>query len=173
MLDSLRAPGEQMAAFLPKLALALLVLALFAGAARLIHRILARWTGTESDERRAVLRLFGRLLYTGLLAIGVVTALGTLGINVSALVAGLGLTGFALGIALKDGLSNMVSGAMLLIYRPFRIGDRITVAGNEGVVTSIDLRYTTLSAPEQRVLIPNSTLFTNNVIVHRPPEADA
>lgn len=169
MLDSLRLQGEQLAAFLPVLG----VLLLFAATARAVRGILARWAGAESEERRAALRLLDQALYTGLLAIGVVTALGTLGINVSALVAGLGLTGFALGIALKDGLSNVVSGAMLLIYRPFRIGDRITVAGNEGIVTSIDLRYTTLSAPEQRILIPNSTLFTNSVIVHREAEADS
>ena len=162
-----------MAAFLPRLAVGLVVLALFVVAARLAHRVLARWMAGQSEERRAALRLLDQALYTGLLLIGTITAMGTLGINVSALVAGLGLTGFALGIALKDGLSNMVSGAMLLIYRPFRIGDRITVAGNEGVVASIDLRYTTLSAPAQRILIPNSTLFTNNVIVHGPAEADA
>jgi small-conductance mechanosensitive channel len=85
---------------------------------------------------------------------------------VSALVAGLGLTGFALGFALRDVISNTLAGVLVLLYKPFRRGDRISVAGSEGVVSQIDLRYTTLVVDEEtRVLVPNSTLFTNSIRV--------
>jgi small conductance mechanosensitive channel len=94
-----------------------------------------------------------------------VTALGTLGINVSALVAGLGLTGFALGFAFKDALSNLLAGILILIYRPFMRGERISVTGLEGEVAELNFRYTVLRTPEKRILIPNSTLFTNAVTV--------
>ena len=93
------------------------------------------------------------------------TALGTVGINVSALVAGLGLTGFAVGFAFKDTLSNILSGVLILLYRPFIIGDKIKIADFEGEVISIDLRYTTLNAETGRVLIPNSKCFTDPVTV--------
>jgi small-conductance mechanosensitive channel len=100
-----------------------------------------------------------------LLVFGVLTALGTIGINISALVAGLGLTGFALGFALKDILSNFVAGILILIYHPYRRSDYISVTGLEGIVVEIDLRYTTLQSEGKRVLIPNSTLFTNAITV--------
>ena len=64
--------------------------------------------------------LLARTSSIALMIFGFVTALGTLGINVSALVAGLGLTGFALGFALKDIISNLLSGVLILLYRPFR-----------------------------------------------------
>ncbi len=96
---------------------------------------------------------------------GFVTALGTLGINVSALVAGLGLTGFALGFAMKDTISNLLSGVLILIYRPFEKGNCIKILGYEGIVISIDLRYTELDSEGNRVLIPNSKLFTNPITV--------
>ncbi len=96
---------------------------------------------------------------------GFVTVLGTLGINVSALVAGLGLTGFALGFALKDTISNLLSGVLILLYRPFELGNRIKVSGYEGIVTSIDLRYTVLDTEGNKVLIPNSKLFTDPITV--------
>ena len=96
---------------------------------------------------------------------GFVTALGTIGINVSALVAGLGLTGFALGFALKDTISNLLSGVLILLYQPFKIGNTIRVSGYEGEVVSIDLRYTELNSEGNKILIPNSKLFTDPITV--------
>jgi len=86
----------------------------------------------------------------------------------------LGLTGFALGFGLKDILANVVSGVLILLYRPFGIDDRIIVAGLEGVVSEIDLRYTTLEQEEKTFLVPNSLLITNTITLlkHRPPESD-
>jgi len=100
-----------------------------------------------------------------LIVFGAVTALGTLGINVSALVAGLGLVGFALGFALMDIISNLLAWTLILIYRPFQHNDHISVAGFEGIVTEIDLRYITLQAEGKKILIPNSKLFTNAISV--------
>ena len=103
-----------------------------------------------------------------LMAIGVVTALGTMGADIGGLVASLGLVGFAVGFALKDAISNTLAGILLLAYRPFRRGDVISVAGNEGTVVNIDLRYTVLDTDAQRILVPNSQLFTNVVKVNKP-----
>ncbi len=104
----------------------------------------------------------------------IITVLGTLGIDVAALVGGLGLTGFALGFALKDIVSNVLSGMLLLIYQPFARQDRIKVSGWEGVVTDIDLRYTTLETSNGHVLIPNSNLFTTPVeLLNVQPDSPA
>ncbi len=109
--------------------------------------------------------LLARTSNITLMMFGFITALGTLGINVSALVAGLGLTGFALGYAMKDTISNLLSGVLILLYRPFEIGNRIKVSGYEGIVISIDLRYTELDSEGNKVLIPNSKLFTDPITV--------
>jgi len=109
--------------------------------------------------------LLSRTSSITLIIFGFVTALGTLGINVSALMAGLGLTGFALGFALKDTISNLLSGVLILLYRPFEKGNCIKISGYEGTVISIDLRYTELDSEGNKVLIPNSKLFTDPVTV--------
>ena len=109
--------------------------------------------------------LLARTSNITLMIFGFITALGTLGVNVSALVAGLGLTGFALGYAMKDTISNLLSGVLILLYRPFETGDRIKVSGYEGIVISIDLRYTELDSEGNKVLIPNSKLFTDPITV--------
>ncbi len=109
--------------------------------------------------------LLARAAGITLLVFGFITAFGTVGINVSALVAGLGLTGFALGFALKDTISNLLSGVLILLYRPFVTGDRIRLSGYEGIVVSIDLRYTELDAEGTKILIPNSKMFTDLITV--------
>ena len=85
--------------------------------------------------------------------------LNYLGVNLSAIVAGLGLTSFAIGFALKDVLANVLSGVLLLVYNPFKFGDYVKVAGRSGYLKMIDLRYTTLEKDGRRYLIPNSLLF--------------
>lgn len=113
----------------------------------------------------SVVLLLSRLLFYGLLTLGVITALGTAGLNVNALVAGLGLTGFALGFALKDVLSNLLSGIMLLVYRPFRIGDQITVGSYEGTIRAIRMRDTVVRSYDGRnIIIPNTKLITEVVV---------
>ena len=111
--------------------------------------------------------LFARTAKITVLIFGVVTALGTLGVDVSALVAGLGLTGFALGFALKDTISNLLAGVLILLYRPFGIGNHIKISGYEGTVVSIDLRYTELEEEGNKILIPNSKLSTDPITVLR------
>ena len=69
--------------------------------------------------------------------------------------AGLGLTGFALGFAFRDVLSNLLAGFLILLYRPFRRSDLIDVTGLEEAVAQIDLRHTILDASDNKILIPN------------------
>lgn len=148
-----------------RLGATILVLLLFWLASVALHIIIRRFSQSSDASRRDIFDFLGRVAKVTLLLLGVVTALGTAGINVAALVAGLGLTGFALGFALKDVLSNLLAGVLILIYRPFRRNDFIAVAGFEGTVIDIDLRYTHLQAEGKKVLIPNATLFTNTIVL--------
>ena len=153
--------------FFPKLGASLLVFIAFWITAAIVGQLIARVADRFADGKRIAVLLLGQIAKVAIISFGAVTALGTLGINVSALVAGLGLTGFALGFALKDALSNMLCGFLILIYHPFRVGDEISVTGLDGRVVNIDLRYTTLEADGKALLIPNSNLFTNPIIVQK------
>lgn len=154
----------QTAHFAPRAGVALLVLIFFWLAGILLQKVTRR-IGERAHVRGDIVVLIGRTGSILLILLGTITALGTAGVNVSALVASLGLTGFALGFALKDALSNLLAGVLILIYRPFKRHDRISVAGFEGIVIETDLRYTTLQGEDKRILIPNSTLFTHSIVL--------
>ena len=149
----------------------LMLLAFWIGgivALKSIRRINRRADANTQD----VMELLGRVAKGALIVIGVVLALSNAGADVSALVASLGLTGFALGFALKDAVSNLLSGILIILYRPFKRGDQISCAGFEGKVVAIDLRYTTLAADGKTFLVPNMTVFNNTIaIVKAQPPA--
>lgn len=158
--------------FAPTVILALVLLLAFCCAAWLVSRTVRR-AGRSRRLDPAIANLLAETLRAILVIFGLTIALGTVGVNVSALVAGLGLTGFALGFAFRDALSNVLAGVLILMYRPFGLGDRIAAVGFEGPVQAIDLRYTTIRAQDRIVLIPNATLLSNAVSVFEaktPPE---
>lgn len=155
---------EEATLWLPRVGGVVVVLLAFLILAKVMRRVITRGAGRlKLDEH--LTSLLARTSSVTLIVFGFVTALGTLGINVSALVAGLGLTGFALGFALKDTISNLLSGVLILLYRPFEIGNRIRISGYEGIVASIDLRYTELEGERSKILIPNSKSFTDPITV--------
>lgn len=153
---------EQIILWTPKIGIAIFVFLIFWLFSKITRKAI-HTAGNKAHLDDHITNLLGKTTQYGLMAFGVISALGTLGINVSALVAGLGLTGFALGFALKDTISNLLSGVLLLIYKPFEINDHIKVSSHQGKVISIDLRYTTLEEEGTMVLIPNSNLFTNPI----------
>jgi small conductance mechanosensitive channel len=93
--------------------------------------------------------------------------LSQLGIDLSALIAGLGIAGLALGFAAKDSLENFISGITILLDRPFRVGDWVTVGEHYGRVTNITLRSTRLRTLNQEtVIFPSRDLVTQPVVNH-------
>ena len=150
--------------WVPRMIGVLVILVVFFVLMKIMKRIIISTAQRLQIDENLTL-LLARTSSITLSIFGFVTALGTLGINVSALVAGLGLTGFALGFALKDTISNLLSGVLILLYRPFEKGNRIKISGYEGIVVSIDLRYTELDSEGNKVLIPYSKLFTDPITV--------
>lgn len=172
-LAPLQRGAEEIILFVPRIFIALFIFLIFWFINRIIGRLLNRYGDRVrlTDEVRTLLR---RTISWGVLIVGTITALGTLGIDVTALVAGLGLTGFALGFALQDIISNFLAGVLLLIHRPFRRGNYIKVGDKEGVVVDMDLRYTMLQTDKVRILIPNATLFKDSItIMMHPPQVVA
>lgn len=127
--------------------------------ARLTRAALAR-TSTEGH----VDVLLGRFAAGVVLAVGFIVSLGIMGVQVSALVTSLGLAGVTIGFALKDVLANSMAGVLLLLQRPFTIGDVITVAGCEGTVRDIRVRDTLIERADGRMIfVPNATVFNEPI----------
>ena len=102
-------------------------------------------------------------------AIGIVVvavaALDVVGVPTTSLLAVLGAAGLAIGLALKDSLSNIASGVMLIVLRPFRSGDLVLIGGHEGVVEHVRIFQTTLRTPQNHfVYLPNSQITTGPIV---------
>lgn len=148
------------------MAMGVVVFLCFSMLSVVLPRVLFGVTKKAGKSRQHVYKIVGRTIRLVTLVVGAITALATAGLNVSALVASLGLTGFALGFALKDSLSNVLAGFIIIFYHPFKIGEDISVSGKEGVVIDMDLRYTTLQGKGQRILVPNSSMLSSIVTIH-------
>ncbi|MFC3656743.1 mechanosensitive ion channel [Xanthomonas hyacinthi] len=95
----------------------------------------------------------------------VIAALGTVGVNTASLLAVIGAAGLAIGLALKDSLSNIASGVMLVTLRPFRVGDVVTIAGQTGTVEAVRIFQTLLSgADRQSFTIPNNLITASPIV---------
>lgn len=89
---------------------------------------------------------------------------GILGIGASSIVAMIGSAGLAIGLALQGSLSNLAGGVLILLLKPFKVGDYIIAAGAEGTVQSIDIFYTRIATTDNKVIvIPNGTISNSNV----------
>ncbi len=92
------------------------------------------------------------------------TVLAVMGVNVSALIAGLGIMGFVVGFALKDTLGNLAAGTFILFHKPFRIGDFISVAGTSGTVKKIGISACTLESSDGvKITIPNGKIWGDTI----------
>ena len=90
----------------------------------------------------------------------IVLALQRLGINVGPLIAGLGVTGFIVGFACQESLSNFASGIMIALNRPFKVGDYVITAGVEGAVRELNMMATVLTTPDNKcVTVPNKAVW--------------
>ena len=106
-----------------------------------------------------------KILYTLIYIIGILSSLGSMGVNINAAITSLGIGGFAISFAMKDIISNVLAGLMMHIYQPFSIGDQVEVCGYEGTINEINMRYTVIHNEHGYSLIPNTKLLTNVIIV--------
>jgi small-conductance mechanosensitive channel len=155
---------QQTIGFMPRLIAAIIIFMIFWIIGAIFRRVVNRY-GKRTKLDPEIRDLLARVVRLTILIVGVITALGTVGIDVTALVAGLGLTGFALGFALQDIISNLLSGILLTMQRPFRRGNYIRVGDKEGYVVDMDLRYTWLRQDTTTILIPNSVMFKESIVI--------
>lgn len=136
--------------------------------ARWISRLVERGLQRAHVEATAVLFL-RKVVHVLLVVVLVLAALQVVGVPMTSMIAVLGAAGLAIGLALKDSLSNIASGVMLVTLKPFRVGDQVTIAGQSGKVEAVSIFQTRLrGADNQTVVLPNSLITSDPIINHTP-----
>ncbi|MFO6423899.1 small-conductance mechanosensitive channel MscS [Motilimonas sp. KMU-193] len=105
------------------------------------------------------------LVRYGVIAFVIIAALGRVGVQTASFVAIIGAAGLAIGLALQGSLSNFASGVLLILFRPFKAGDYVEIAGTAGAVDSIQIFSTVLTTPDNKVVVvPNAAVFGGNIV---------
>lgn len=127
---------------------------------RMVYRALAR-----SHVEHTLAGFLRNVTYAVLMVVVFVAALQKIGVPTTSVLAVVGAAGLAVGLALKDSLSNIASGVMLIVLRPFRDGDHVLAAGQEGTVEEVRIFQTRLRTFDNRVIVlPNSMVTTAPIV---------
>jgi len=144
---------------------------------------LAGWAGkitTRNLEKRkfdpTLSRFFGVLLRWGIIIMAALGCLGVFGVQTASFAAVIAASGLAIGLAFQGSLSNFAAGVMLLIFRPYKVGDVVSVGGQVGKVDELGLFVTTLDTPDnRRIIMPNTSVFgttIENITFHEKRRVD-
>ncbi len=125
----------------------------------------------KADVDPMIVSFVSSMVYIGLMVFVVLAALGQLGIQTTSFIAVLGAAGLAVGLALQGSLANFAAGFLLIVFRPFKVGDVIEAAGVTGKVESIQIFTTTLLTPDNKtIIVPNAKLGNDNIINYSTQE---
>lgn len=157
--------------YLPKIFAASSILVLTWIINKLVQRSLYLLEEQE-DIPTELFFLIRKIVKVAIYLIGIITALEYLSAKIDTILTSLGIGGLAIGFALKDSLTNVISGIIIIAYRPFSIGDYISLKTNEkiafeGKVVDLNFRYVTIEADNNRTIIPNNTIVSSPVIVSK------
>ncbi len=137
----------------------------------LVGRFIAKWLTRvvvkileKQNVDATLVKFLENVVYYILLIAVLVAAAGQLGVNVTSFLTILGAASLAVGLALKDSLSNFAAGVMLILFRPFRVGDVIDLGGTSGTVEEITVFNTIINTPDnKRQIIPNSIVVSGSI----------
>ncbi len=143
-----------------------------------VGKWLAKWAKkltsrmmNKADVDPMIVSFVSSMVYIGLMVFVVLAALGQLGIQTTSFIAVLGAAGLAVGMALQGSLANFAAGFLLIIFRPFKVGDVIEAAGVTGKVESIQIFTTTLLTGDNKtIIVPNAKLGNDNIINYSTQE---
>lgn len=119
----------------------------------------------KSNMDETLSKFFSNMIYGVLLAVVVLAALSNLGVETSSFVAMFGAVGLAVGLAFKDTFANVGAGVLLIVFRPFKVGDYVSVGGESGTVEEINLFSVYLKTPDNKLIImPNGNTVGSTII---------
>ena len=141
----------------------------------LVIFILGRWVAklftkfigkmmAKKDVAPVVNSFVGNLIYTALLIFVIIAALAQVGIQTTSLIAILGAASLAIGLALQGSLANFAAGVLLIIFRPFKVGDYVECGGTAGAVEEIQIFTTQLNSPDnKKIIVPNAKVLGDTI----------
>ena len=154
----------------PSLLAAIAIFYIGKWASKWAKRLVAR-AMTRAEVDPMIVSFTSSMIYIGLMVFVVIAALGELGIQTTSFIAVLGAAGLAVGLALQGSLANFAAGFLLIIFRPFKVGDVIEAAGVTGKVDEIQIFTTTLRTPDNKtIIVPNGKLGNDNIINYSTQE---
>ncbi|MCG3709707.1 mechanosensitive ion channel family protein [Aliarcobacter butzleri] len=126
----------------------------------ILGKVLRKINGIDET----LVRFLENIVYYALLTVVIIAALNKLGIATTSFLAILGAAGLAIGLALKDSLGNFASGVMIVIFKPFKVGDSVVAGGVTGTVTEVTIFNTVfLTADNQKIIVPNSSITGGSI----------
>jgi small conductance mechanosensitive channel len=135
---------------------------------RWVVKYLGNLVGRIMEKRNVdptLTRFIASMTYVALLTFVILAALGMLGVQTTSFIAVIGAAGLAIGLALQGSLANFAAGVLMIIFRPFKVGDFIEGAGVAGIVEEIQIFTTRLATPDNKtIIIPNAKLTADNII---------
>jgi len=142
---------------------AILILIIGWIAARIVRGVVGRIL-TKAEVDVSIVRFASKLTYTLVWVFVLIAALAKFGVETASIVGILAATSFAIGLALQGSLSNFAAGIMILLFRPFRVGDFVDGAGVTGSVKDIQLFNTILATPDNvKIIVPNSKMYGDTI----------
>lgn len=142
---------------------AILILVIGKWLARIISRVVEKLM-IKANVEKTLASFVKNITYIGLMVFVVIAALNKIGVQTTSLIAIIGAAGLAVGLALQGSLANFAAGIMLIIFKPFKVGDFIQAAGTMGTVVEIQIFNTILDHfDNRRIVVPNSKITSDNV----------
>jgi small conductance mechanosensitive channel len=119
----------------------------------------------------ALVSFVSSLTYVALMAFVIIAALSQLGVQTASFVAVVGAAGLAVGLALQGSLGNFASGVLIIIFKPFRVGDYVEGGGVAGIVEEISIFTTELKSPDnKKIIVPNGKMMGDNIVNYTAKE---
>ncbi|MGB9801437.1 MAG: mechanosensitive ion channel family protein, partial [Arcobacter sp.] len=164
MENSVQTVSDVIGVYSLNIAIAILIFVVGKWLAKKITDVVAKILRRNPKLDETLVNFFDDIIYYVLLVVVVLTALEQVGVESTSFLAIIGAAGLAVGLALKDSLSNFASGVMIIFFKPFRIGDYVTAGGVSGTITEVHLFNTEFTTPDnQRVLVPNGAITAGSI----------
>lgn len=145
---------------------AILIFVIGKWVARLVSKLIEK-TMAHSKIEKTLVSFTKNMAYYVILIFVVIAALSKVGVQTSSFVALIGAAGLAVGLALQGSLANFAAGVMIIMFEPFKAGNTIEAGGATGVVDEIQIFNTVLHADNKKIILPNSKITSDKIVVYQ------
>ena len=156
--------SDMISMYTMNIAIAIVIFVVGKWLARKVVDLMVKVLSKKENMDETLLNFFDDLVYYILLVVVILAALDQVGVNTTSFLAILGAAGLAIGLALKDSLGNFASGVMIILFKPFKVGDVVNAAGVTGSVSEVGIFNSIFITPDnQKIIIPNGAITSGSI----------